>query len=99
MERLLDTYRQTAVQLSGHGKREVGVLKRAFEQVRDKEPSDQYGQGETIRQFEEKMAQVLGKESAVFFPSGTMAQQIALRIWCDETGKKKVAYHPKLYPE
>jgi len=99
MERLLDTYRQTAVQLSGHGKREIGVLKRAFEQVRDDEPSDQYGQGETIHQFEEKMAQVLGKESAVFFPSGTMAQQIALRIWCDETGKKKVAYHPLCHLE
>ena len=38
MERLADTYRQTDVQLSGHGKREVGVLKRAFEQVRDDEP-------------------------------------------------------------
>ncbi|WP_214878797.1 aminotransferase class I/II-fold pyridoxal phosphate-dependent enzyme [Exiguobacterium sp. ERU653] len=99
MERLIDTYRQTNVQLSGHGKREVGVLKRAFEQVREDEPSDQYGQGKTIRQFEEKMAQVLGKESAVFFPSGTMAQQIALRIWCDETGKNKVAYHPLCHLE
>lgn len=99
MERLADTYRQTDVQLSGHGKREVGVLKRAFEQVRDDEPSDQYGQGKTIRQFEEKMAQVLGKESAVFFPSGTMAQQIALRIWCDETGKNMVAYHPLCHLE
>ncbi|WP_455331722.1 threonine aldolase family protein [Exiguobacterium profundum] len=99
MERLADTYRQTAVQLSGHGKREAGVLKRAFEHVREDEPSDQYGQGKTIRQFEEKMAQVLGKESAVFFPSGTMAQQIALRIWCDETGKKKVAYHPLCHLE
>ncbi|WP_214821408.1 MULTISPECIES: aminotransferase class I/II-fold pyridoxal phosphate-dependent enzyme [unclassified Exiguobacterium] len=99
MERLADTYRQTDVQLSGHGKREVGVLKRAFKQVRDDEPSDQYGQGKTIRQFEEKMAHVLGKESAVFFPSGTMAQQIALRIWCDETGKNKVAYHPLCHLE
>ncbi|WP_214792725.1 MULTISPECIES: aminotransferase class I/II-fold pyridoxal phosphate-dependent enzyme [unclassified Exiguobacterium] len=99
MERLADTYRQTDVQLSGHGKREVGVLKRAFEHVRDDEPSDQYGQGKTIRQFEEKMAHVLGKESAVFFPSGTMAQQIALRIWCDETGKNKVAYHPLCHLE
>lgn len=99
MERLADTYRQTNVQLSGHGKREAGVLKRAFEHVREDEPSDQYGQGKTIRQFEEKMAQVLGKESAVFFPSGTMAQQIALRIWCDETGKKKVAYHPLCHLE
>ncbi|WP_214883733.1 MULTISPECIES: aminotransferase class I/II-fold pyridoxal phosphate-dependent enzyme [unclassified Exiguobacterium] len=99
MERLIDTYRQTNVQLSGHGKREVGVLKRAFEQVREDEPSDQYGQGKTIQQFEEKMAHVLGKESAVFFPSGTMAQQIALRIWCDEAGKKAVAYHPLCHLE
>ncbi|WP_214816401.1 low specificity L-threonine aldolase [Exiguobacterium sp. s59] len=99
MERLADTYRQTDVQLSGHGKREVGVLKRAFEQVREDEPSDQYGQGKTIRQFEEKMVHILGKESAVFFPSGTMAQQIALRIWCDETGKKTVAYHPLCHLE
>ena len=99
MERLIDTYRQTNVQLSGHGKREVGVLKRAFEQVREDEPSDQYGQGKTIRQFEEKIAHVLGKESAVFFPSGTMAQQIALRIWCDETEKNTVAYHPLCHLE
>ncbi|KAF4324589.1 hypothetical protein G195_002060 [Phytophthora kernoviae 00238/432] len=40
------------------------------------------------------MADVLGKEAAVFFPSGTMAQQIALRIWCDRKGIKRVAYHP-----
>jgi threonine aldolase len=40
------------------------------------------------------MATYLGKEEAVFFPSGTMAQQIALRIWSDKRGSKKVAYHP-----
>lgn len=40
------------------------------------------------------MAAFLGKEKAVFFPSGTMAQQIALRIYCDEKGIRKVAYHP-----
>lgn len=40
------------------------------------------------------MAQYLGKASAVFFPSGTMAQQIALRIWCDQKELYKVAYHP-----
>lgn len=45
------------------------------------------------------MAKVLGKEAAVFFPSGTMAQQIALRIWCDEKELKKVAYHPLCHLE
>ena len=47
-----------------------------------------------IEDFQEKMAKFLGKESAVFFPSGTMAQQIALRIWCDKKSIRKVAYHP-----
>lgn len=27
-------------------------------------------------------------------PSGTMAQQIALRIYADEKNCKKIAYHP-----
>ena len=45
------------------------------------------------------MAEVLGKESAVFFPSGTMAQQIALRIWCDDADLKRVAYHPLCHLE
>lgn len=94
MEQLAESYHYASVHLNGHGKREVGMLKRALEQVSDEEPSDQYGRGKVIRQFEEKLAGDLGKESAVFFPSGTMAQQIALRIWCDETGKRTVAYHP-----
>jgi threonine aldolase len=53
-----------------------------------------YGKGQIIEDFQAKMAALLGKETAVFFPSGTMAQQIALRIWCDEKGVRKVAYHP-----
>jgi threonine aldolase len=53
-----------------------------------------YGKGAVIEEFQAKMARLLGKEAAVFFPSGTMAQQIALRIWCDEKGLKRIAYHP-----
>ncbi len=38
-------------------------------------------------------------EAAVFFPSGTMAQQIALRLWADETERRTVAYHPLCHLE
>lgn len=55
---------------------------------------DAYGTGEVIEDFQNMIAKDFGMEQAVFFPSGTMAQQIALRIWCDERGSKKVAYHP-----
>ncbi|WP_442598226.1 threonine aldolase family protein [Neobacillus sp. D3-1R] len=91
---LTEAFKQTKYQTGGHGNRDIQVLKAAFENVAGDEPSDMYGNGKVIEEFQNKMADYLGKESAVFFPSGTMAQQIALRIWCDEKGIKKVAYHP-----
>ncbi|ANU13879.1 Low-specificity L-threonine aldolase [Planococcus halocryophilus Or1] len=91
---LLKSYEQTTQQLAGHGPRNVAVLKNAFESIDGKVNSDKYGQGSVIEDFQKQMADFLGKEAAVFFPSGTMAQQIALRIWCDEKDLKKVAYHP-----
>lgn len=60
----------------------------------NEETPDVYGTGAVIDGFQKRMSEVLGKEASVFFPSGTMAQQIALRIWSDETENKKVAYHP-----
>ena len=94
LNRLKDSFEQTQFQLSGHGKRNPGVLKEAFEQIDESMPSDHYGKGKVIEDFQLKWAALLGKEATVFFPSGTMAQQIALRIWCDEKKLKKVAYHP-----
>lgn len=91
---LRTSYQQTSRQLSGHGKRTVGVLQQAFAEVDPNQASDHYGTGEVIARFEQKMAQELDMEDAIFFPSGTMAQQIALRIWADETGNRSVAYHP-----
>ncbi|MCC5893717.1 beta-eliminating lyase-related protein [Exiguobacterium sp.] len=93
------SYQQTAHQLSGHGKRNVGVLQQAFAEVDPNEASDHYGTGEMIERFEQKMAQTLGTADAIFFPSGTMAQQIALRIWADETDNPRVAYHPLCHLE
>jgi threonine aldolase len=91
---LLDAFKQTEYPLPGHGNRDVQVLKEAFVNVPDDLESDMYGNGKIIEDFQAKMAAYLGKEAAVFFPSGTMAQQIALRIWCDEKGLNRVAYHP-----
>lgn len=96
---LRTSYQQTSHQLSGHGKRNVGVLQQAFAEVDPNQASDHYGTGEVIARFEQKMAQELGMEDAIFFPSGTMAQQIALRIWADETENRNVAYHPLCHLE
>ncbi len=43
---------------------------------------DGYGEDPTVRALEEAYAERVGKEAAVFVPSGTMANQIALRVLC-----------------
>lgn len=96
---LFKAFKESNIQLAGHGKRNVKVLKEALHQVDGYIESDIYGSGKIIEDFQNKIAALLGKESAVFFPSGTMAQQIALRIWCDRKNMKKVAYHPLCHLE
>lgn len=96
---LSEAYAESKYPLGGHSGRDIKMLLDALEQVDSSLPSDKYGSGQCIEQFQNKMADYLGKESAVFFPSGTMAQQIALRIWSDEKQIKKVAYHPLCHLE
>jgi threonine aldolase len=85
--------------LTGNGDRCIGLLKESFENVSSSSDADFYGNGDIINDFENEIALLLGKEAAIFFPSGTMAQQIALRIWSDEKNCKKVAYHPLCHLE
>lgn len=61
-------------------------------------PSDLYGDG-IVEALEEKTAALLGKEAAAFFPTGTMAQQVALRCWAGRTGNPTVALHALAHPE
>lgn len=61
--------------------------------------ADSYGNGGFVAKFEQEVADLLGKEAAVFMPSGTMAQQIALRIWSDRAGNKTTAFHPTSHLE
>ena len=56
--------------------------------------ADRYGAGGFVEVFEKELAELFGKEAAVFMPSGTMAQQIALRIWADRAANNTVAFHP-----
>jgi threonine aldolase len=88
--------------LSYHGNRNerpAAVLRALAAAVTDDPAPDNYGEGELIASFEREMAQLLGKEAAVFMPSGTMAQQIALRIWADRKGPRHVAFHPLCHLE
>ncbi|MFJ3823280.1 threonine aldolase family protein [Streptomyces nodosus] len=62
------------------------------------ETADVYGSG-VVAALEEKVAGLLGKEAAVFFPTGTMAQQVALRCWAGRTGNNTVALHALAHPE
>ncbi|MEU9101311.1 beta-eliminating lyase-related protein [Streptomyces sp. NPDC048361] len=60
--------------------------------------TDVYGDG-VVAELERRTADVLGFPAAAFFPSGTMAQQVALRCWAARTGDPTVALHPLAHPE
>ncbi len=57
-----------------------------------------YGDG-VVEALETKVAGLLGTEAAAFFPTGTMAQQVALRCWAGRTGNPTVALHALSHPE
>lgn len=44
---------------------------------------DVYGEDPTVNALQERVAALLGKEAALFVPSGTMANQICLRVLTD----------------
>jgi threonine aldolase len=52
-----------------------------------------------VQSFEAEMAALLGKENVVFMPTGTMTQQILLRIIADRTNKPSVVFHPTCHLE
>ena len=60
---------------------------------------DHYGEGEYVEAFERRIAALFAAPAAVLLPSGTMAQQIALRIHCDRRATSTVAFHPTCHLE
>lgn len=45
--------------------------------------NEQAGEDPTVNRLCRMTAELLGKEDAVFLPSGTMCNQIAFRVWCE----------------
>ncbi|HLM37681.1 MAG TPA: beta-eliminating lyase-related protein [Gaiellaceae bacterium] len=63
------------------------------------EEIDHYGEGGLAERLEARIAELLGTEAAVWMPSGTMAQQIALRLHSERRGSRGVAFHPLCHLE
>jgi threonine aldolase len=55
---------------------------------------DRYGEGGAVATLEAEIARLLGKPAAVFVPSGTMAQQITLRVHAARRQHAVVVWHP-----
>ncbi len=51
---------------------------------------DVYAERGAVARLEEEVATLLGKPAAAMFPSGIMAQQAALRVWCERRGSTRV---------
>lgn len=57
---------------------------------------EQKGEDPTVNALQERVAELLGKEAAVFLPSGTMCNEIAMRVHC-RPGEEMIAHrtaHP-----
>jgi len=57
------------------------------------EAADVYGDG-IVERLEARIAELLNKPAALWFPSGTMAQQAILQVWAARSGSARVAVHP-----
>lgn len=75
------------------------TLSEIINKMSPKVTADIYGTGQHMEAFEKKMSSLLGKESAVFMPSGTMAQPIVLRIWSERKNIQSFGFHPKSHLE
>ena len=93
----LERYRATCTRwLGGHGPRTAAEL---LATIPTDLGIDRYGEGGVVTALDDEVRRVLGKPAAAFMPSGTMAQQIALRIHADRRGVRAVGYHPTCHLE
>ncbi|MGZ4107850.1 MAG: low-specificity L-threonine aldolase [Tumebacillaceae bacterium] len=58
---------------------------------------DVYGEDPTVKQLEELAAKMLGKEAAIFMPSGTMANLASLMAHCPRGSKVLVGNETDIY--
>lgn len=88
----LEAIRQSCTRfLGGHGNRSTAEQLAA---IPADTVEDHYGEGGVVADLEREVAELLGKAAAVFMPSGTMTQQIALRVHADRRHRRTVLWHP-----
>ena len=86
--------------LQGQGKRSVAdALGELSSLAPDELTADVYGDGGVVGVLEEEVRERLDMPAAAFMPSGTMAQQIALRVHADRRSRQVVAFHPTCHLE
>src|SRR5688500_8170440 len=86
--------------IAGHGLRTPQVILAELATLSDEELKlDIYGDGGIVATLEQEVRGLLGKPAAVFMPSGTMIQQIALRIHADARTSRVIAFHPTCHLE
>jgi threonine aldolase len=87
--------------LPGHGPQRSTktILLQLADGLDGSEMPDNYGSGDYLEAFENEVAALFGKEAAVFMPSGIMAQQAALRVWCERRRNFNLVMHPTAHLE
>jgi threonine aldolase len=77
--------------------------KQLMQRIADYTPQDlrhdEFGHGELPDLLESRLVKILGKEAAVFMPTGRMAQLVGLQQWCRRRSNSKVAMHPRCHLE
>jgi threonine aldolase len=96
-EQELERYRWTSERaLNWHGNR---TATQSLAELPPEIDVDRYGAGGVVEALEDEVRTILDKPAAAFMLSGTMAQQIALRIHADRRGTRSVAFHPTCHLE
>ncbi len=84
--------------LSGHGPMEARAWVERLAGIPELDLGlDTYSEGPAIERLEQEMATLLGKEAALFFHKGVVAQQVALLVHSGKTNRRVVALHPKCH--
>src|SRR3954469_2525021 len=71
---------------------------RVLDQLRARVPDDE-SRACAVPRLERRVADLLSKPAAAMFPTGTMAQQVAMRIHADRRGIRTIAFHPQCHLE
>lgn len=58
-----------------------------------------YLSGDSVERLERKVARLLGKPAALWCPTGTMAQGIAVRLHAEQSGSNRLLLHPTSHLE